>query len=445
MSVALGPLWRLAVRDDQAYVLRAADGVRVAVLTPLEAVALGLMNGRRDDATVDELMREAVGEPGFGAARAIRRRLKPLLVEGVTPSHRTSLEQLASVKLPDRRDGVRDLPGPKVLHWWVTDVCPRRCVYCFADPIHGHRADDATLDRRCLRDIFAEAATLGAEDMLVAGGEPFLRPDLPEVMGDAIAQGITPGVTTKYPIRSGLARRLAEAGLPHICLSVDSFSPDTNALLVGSPAYGEQVRASAINLTRVGIEFSIECVVTPFNLDDLEAVVAEAQALGAKVVQVVPFEPVRRPIGTVSNESMTLPDASGLDRRLDRLRADYDRVSIERFHQLGQDTRAGHNCDIGMTKLLFTSDGVVHRCYKLINDRSLRGADLKTTTVAEAWHDPGFTRTIRPDRAAYAGSACSACSRFSGCHDDGRCLFQSQMDHGTYYDRDRACAGPFAG
>lgn len=97
---------------------------------------------------------------------------------------------------------------------------------------------------------------------------------------------------------------------------------------------------------------------------------------------------------------MVLADGCMLDRRVDQLRAEYDRVVIERFHQLGQDTRAGHNCDIGMTKLLFTSDGVVHRCYKLMDDWSLRGADLKTTTVAEAWHDRGFAQTISPDPAA---------------------------------------------
>lgn len=221
--------------------------------------------------------------------RAIRQRLKPLLTQGAMPNHRVSLEQLASVALPDRRDGVRDLPDPKVLHWWVTDVCPRRCVYCFAAPKHGNRADDATLARERLQDIFAEAASLGARDLLVAGGEPFLRPDLPEVMGDAIARGIAPGITTKYPIRSALAMRLAEAGLRHICLLVDGFSRATNTLLVGSASYGEQVRASAQNLRRAGIDFLFECVVTPYNLDALEAVVATAQTLGAKFVQVVPF------------------------------------------------------------------------------------------------------------------------------------------------------------
>lgn len=442
MTSCLHPDWSLCVHDDRAYVERRGDRVRVAALSPLEAVAVGLMDGKRTNTVIEEVMQEIAGPVGPVAVTQVRKRLSPLLTKGGNIPSEISLERLASVQPPISTDGLRALPGPRVLHWWVTDVCPRRCVYCFADPKHGSHAHDATLSRERLDEIFAEAASLGATELLVAGGEPFLRADLPEVLRDVIGHGITPGVTTKHPIGPNLARRLAEAGLVHICLSVDSFSPEDNAILVGSRIYGEQVRSSARNLATAGVAFSFECVVTRLNTHALESVIAEGQALGARVVQVVPFEPVLRPIGRYRNEDLILPDDYSLDEDLRRLRAIYDDVEIEKFEQLGQGSRAAFNCDIGMTKLLFTSEGKVHRCYKIIDDRALSGADLNHVSVAEAWHDPGFTNVISPARSAYAGSACAGCSRFSNCHDDGRCIFQSYVDHQTYFAPDRACAGP---
>ncbi len=437
------PRFELVVQDGRARVDRRADRFTVAVLGRLEAIVLKLLADGRPTAEVEELLAHSIDDRARPIVQKVHGRFAPLLKPDRGIAARIALEDLSTVDASAPSGGCRDLPGPKVLHWSVTRFCPRRCVYCYAEPEFGSAASDASLTREGLGRIFREAVELGAEHLLAAGAEPFLRDDLPEVLGDAIAYGLTPNVTTKHPISGELAARLAAAHVRHVSLSLDSLSPETSLTLIGSSSYPDQVRRSAAHLQAVGLDFSIQAVATPYNLLDLEAVVRFAAETGAIVVQIVPFEDVRRPIGTLANHAMAVPDVTALAALVERSAARYPRLRCELFDKLGAGARAEFQCDIGATKLFFLPNGVVHRCYKLVDDESLIGKDLRRVSVAEAWHDPGFGTTISPPHDLYAGSSCGVCSRFDACHADGRCIFQAKMTHQTYYAPDRVCDGPF--
>ena len=441
--LALDRAYGVRISGGIALVVRLADGVAVAALSPLEAVTVGLLDGARGEAETLDTLEAVAGEVGRRAARSCLKRLRPLLRVSPAPCPRDmpDLTRLASLGRPDRRRGCRTLPGPRVLHWWVTNACPRRCVYCFANPVHAGRTEAGLIARDRLAQLFGEAVSLGAQELLVAGGEPFLRTDLPEVLGDAIAAGLAPAITTKFPIDGALAARLARAGLRHLCLSVDSVRAETNRRLVGSASLAAQIEASVAAVTGAGIAFSIEFVATAFNHGEMEEVASWAAARGARVLLVVPFEPVLHPIGPHENAAMAVPPEAALNERIARLNARRPGITAEAFADLEARSDAP-NCDIGKTKLFFGPFGRVHRCYKLLHDPGLYGPDLRRTSLAAAWHDGAFNGALLAPRRAYAESACGRCGGFEACHDDGRCIFQSQMDHRSYHDRDRACAGP---
>jgi pyrroloquinoline quinone biosynthesis protein E len=446
MRPVLSDDFEIVLRRERAYVERSKDRQIVAALTASEAVILHLMNGRR---TEDELVDAAQAAVGPAAGTMLVReavgRLKPLLKGRGPRRYRIDPNGLAKAKPPDPGVGIRRLPGPRVLHWSVTQVCPRRCAYCFVDPEHGSRPHDATVTRDELTRIFDEAASLGAEMLLIGGAEPMLRADLPEIMGDAVKARLTPLITTKHPITADVAHRLAAACVRHVSLSVDTMDAAENAALIGSARYPAQVRQSARNLKAAGVEFSLQVVMTRINPDALDGVAAFAAEVGARVMQVVPFEPVRRTIAAYSNEDLLL-DRSTLDalpRIASQIQERHPSLTIELFEKPGAGSLDGFHCDIGQTKLFFLPNGIVHRCYKLTEDETLRGADLRRVSVAKAWHDPEFGRLIAPPREAYAGTGCGSCGRFSSCHREGRCIYQAAVDRGRYQDRDRACNGPY--
>lgn len=445
MTPCLDKPWRLCIEDNRAYVERCSDQVRVAALSPLEAVAIRLMDGERTDEAIESLMYKIADYRGMEVLSQLKKRLKPLLTTGICNPPSASLNHLARLKSPLIHTGIRPLPGPRVLHWLVTESCPRQCIYCYANPKRPDEHNETVLPRERLNEIFAEASSLGATALLVAGGEPFLRFDLPEVLGDAIRNGLHPGVTTKYPVSWELAQRIANAGMTHICLSVDSFNEQDNAALVGSANYGEQVRTSVKHLEKASVAYSFELVLTRLNRHALESVIAEGERLCALSVLVVPYEPVTKTIGDYRNEDLALPVGYDLNTRLHRLRKKYTQIKVERFEYLGEESRQQSNCDIGLTKLFVNATGRVHRCYKLLDDPTLSGADLNTASVAEAWHDPSFNAMIHPPLIAYGESDCSGCTRFSQCHSEGRCIYKAFVDHQTYYSKDRNCDGPWNG
>jgi hypothetical protein len=89
--------------------------------------------------------------------------------------------------------------------------------------------------------------------------------------------------------------------------------------------------------------------------------------------------------------------------------------------------------------LFMLADGVVHRCYKLVNDDNLRGPDLKAVSVAEAWHDPTYRALVSLDATDYQGTQCEGCIRFSRCQSDGRCIYEAYRRQGRYAAPDRNC------
>jgi radical SAM protein with 4Fe4S-binding SPASM domain len=187
----------------------------------------------------------------------------------------------------------------------------------------------------------------------------------------------------------------------------------------------------------------VQSVMTAVNKNAIWGVAELASELGATVMQVVPFESVRRPIAKLTNQDLFLESKDKLRQTVEDMASHYSNVRFELFEKLGTGSRSQFHCDIGMTKLFFLPDGSVHRCYKLVDDSTLIGKDLKTCSVAEAWHDPQFGAVISPSLSLYSSSACGACGRFGNCHSEGRCIYEASVNHGTYYGQDRSCHGPF--
>lgn len=435
-------LFELVVLGNQAFVVRRSDGRLVGSLTRMEAATLKMIAEGGTPSDVRNALQEVMYSNPDVVVDRVEMRFSSLLRSSRGIATPVSFDQLQCVEPPDGTAALRELPGPRVLHWHVTRYCPRKCVYCYAEPLHGSSAQDATISRGELNRIFAEAAILGAEHLVVAGAEPLLREDLPEVMGDAVALGITPFLTTKHPINEDIARRLAAAGVNHVSLSLDTASPERNLMMIGSRNYPSHVRSSMTHLSKAGVRFSIQAVATAFNCEDLWEVARLAADSGAKVMQVVPFETVRKPITNWDNSSISLQDGDNLRQIVEKLAKVYPSVNFELFEKLGTGGRSQFHCDIGMTKLFFLPNGVIHRCYKLVDDGFLTGKDLRECSVAEAWHDPGFSTKISPPRDLYSRSTCANCSRFDRCHSEGRCIYQASVSYGSYYERDRACDGP---
>lgn len=119
-----------------------------------------------------------------------------------------------------------DVGLPTQIHVCPTDRCNLKCRQC--DIWRIKPAPELTTEE--WKHILAEiSAWAGPVSLNFAGGEPFLRPDLVELIAFAVDQGFTVTSNTNGTlIDAAMARRLYEAGLDVLYVSLDGFTAATH-------------------------------------------------------------------------------------------------------------------------------------------------------------------------------------------------------------------------
>jgi GTP 3',8-cyclase len=121
----------------------------------------------------------------------------------------------------------------------VTDRCNFRCPYCMPKevfgPGHAFLRDPQLMTLGELTRIVRAFRALGVEKVRLTGGEPLLRPDVPELIR-ALKQELglrDVALTTNGWLLEKLAPALRTAGLDRVNVSVDSLDDETAGKLNG--------------------------------------------------------------------------------------------------------------------------------------------------------------------------------------------------------------------
>ncbi len=135
-------------------------------------------------------------------------------------------------------------------------LCNLECTHCLVDSSPRNRSL-AFLDRDTVRRSLAEAEALGVKEVYFTGGEPFLHPELPAMLADALAVAPTTVLTNGTRVTEAAAAELA--GLARasrysleIRVSLDHHEPARNDAVRGAGAHAGAVRA-VLRLERAGL------------------------------------------------------------------------------------------------------------------------------------------------------------------------------------------------
>jgi MoaA/NifB/PqqE/SkfB family radical SAM enzyme len=139
---------------------------------------------------------------------------------GIRRTIRATSRRLREVKLI--LDGIRDTDHPVMAHMIPIRRCNLSCTYCneyddFSKPI--------PIDE--LRARVDHLGRLRTSIVTMSGGEPLLHPDLDEVFRRIRQNGMIAGlITNGYLLTADRIRRLNDAGLDHMQISIDNVMPD---------------------------------------------------------------------------------------------------------------------------------------------------------------------------------------------------------------------------
>ncbi len=159
-------------------------------------------------------------------------------------------------------------------------ACNNACAHCYNEPGRRGMPSLATDD---WREVLDRLWAIGVPYVIFTGGEPTLRPDLPELIAHAEALGMVCGMNTN-------GRRLAEpdfvealmaVGLDHVQITLASHRPDVHDAIVGARAWHETV-AGVRNALGLGLHTITNTTITRDNAREVEATIDFLADLGLR-------------------------------------------------------------------------------------------------------------------------------------------------------------------
>lgn len=195
------------------------------------------------------------------------------------------------IELPVLGGRVTERFHPRYVVWELTLRCDQPCTHC------GSRAGVARpeeLSTERALAVVSELAALGAEEVVLIGGEAYLHPDFLRIVRALRDVGITPTMTTGgRGVDETLARAAQEAGLAAVSVSVDGLARTHDTMRASRGSFAAASRALSL-FTEVGLVVSANTNVNRFNAHELEALYEHLAAKNIRSWQVQLTTPLGR-------------------------------------------------------------------------------------------------------------------------------------------------------
>ena len=152
-----------------------------------------------------------------------------------------------------------------VVVWNCTSVCNLKCVHCYAAT--GPDQTELTTDQA--KAMIKDLADYGAPVILFSGGEPLLRPDLPELIRTATSSGLRAVISTNGTlITQDMAHALSDMGLSYIGVSLDGLSA-VNDRFRGVDGAFAMALAGIRNAMEAGIKVGLRFTMNKRNVSEI--------------------------------------------------------------------------------------------------------------------------------------------------------------------------------
>ena len=308
-------------------------------------------------------------------------------------------------------------PRPYTLIAELTYRCPLRCPYCSNPVDFADNKDELTTDEWCR--VLGEAEELGVVQLHLTGGEPLARKDLELIAARGRALGLYVNlVTSGIPLARERLVRLAEAGVDHVQVSVQSSREELADEVAGYAGHAKKLEVMRW-VKELGLPLTMNVVLHRANLGEIDALVALAEEVGADRLELANTQYVS---WALSNRDVLLPSREQLEEAAakaaphrERLRGKMDVLFVKPDY-FGTTPKA---CMDGWARrfVQIVPDGRVVPCHAATSITSLRFDDVRRQPLRAIWESS-------PALVAYRGEAwmpepCRSCDRreidFGGC------------------------------
>jgi MoaA/NifB/PqqE/SkfB family radical SAM enzyme/SAM-dependent methyltransferase len=160
-------------------------------------------------------------------------------------------------------------------------ACNNNCVFCHSAPHRGLDLSTAELLQRV-----GWAARAGADMLVLSGGEPTIRPDLPALASAVAAAGMRLGLVSngRMLVYRELTDHLLACGLDYVYLSLCGPNRRLNDAQARATAFDQLIRSARYLSDKIE-DLTFNVVITRQNLDQLQQMAGLVAGLGAASVR----------------------------------------------------------------------------------------------------------------------------------------------------------------
>ena len=198
----------------------------------------------------------------------------------ILPKEKTSPNQQAGTQSTPEDSPRPSTPRPFGLLAELTYRCPLRCPYCSNPTQYPPSSGELTAEE--WSRVLSQAGDLGVLHVLFSGGEPLLRPELPELVKAAREAGMyTNLITSALGLSRDRAKELKAAGLDNVQISFQAEHGAVADSIAGVTAHAKKLEAARL-VRELGFPLTFNVVLHRKNLGRMEAIIALAEELGAE-------------------------------------------------------------------------------------------------------------------------------------------------------------------
>lgn len=269
--------------------------------------------------------------------------------------------------------------------------CNLRCRHCYLD---FSKTNIIPLPK--IRNILDQLADHGTIELILTGGEIFLRKDLLDIVAHAESRGFIFDLYTNGTlIDETIADKLAKYAIHKVQISVYGTTPAVHEAITRKPGtFNKSINAARMLIER-GIKLRLQCHIQRDNYEDTFKFPAFAASLGAEYGFDSRLVPNRNGSNEPLNYGVTLSQQSEL----------YKSGLLER-------PKANTRCTAASSKARISSAGDIYPC-DLISNVVL--GNLYKNTLAEIWSSQ-WRADLQQQILGYKPYRCGGCGHKSDCN-----------------------------
>jgi radical SAM protein with 4Fe4S-binding SPASM domain len=412
-------------------------------LDPLEAYFVGLCNDHNSCRQVEAEVQSHFGLTSEENNRRISDAASKLSRAFALRFHKG--EESDRLSRPGRAEFSEDGPplsAPKSVVWDVTYLCNLKCTHCLTNSGIPCNSELDTKGALHLIDRLADAKVL---TLALSGGEPFMRPDIFELLNYISNTNMRMNIATNGLVMTDdMLHDIENLPVFEVQVSIDGIGEEHDIFRGQRGAFDAACQTISL-LREVGIAVNISTTATSENLDSLVKIMDLALSMGCNGFKAIPFIPAGRGKANADRLKLDLPGHLRLCQTLvEKNRELRGRLSVSTdtclSFLLGPEPiellKNGHmGCSAGHDTLSIGADGTAYPC-PFLHDFPL--GNLIETPLKYIWEDSSILRTLRTLQKKDIGEPCKSC-RYSPLVCMGGCRASAYLHYGDLNSPDPMC------